>query len=268
MKQQKVKSEKIAESHERLQKIIARSGLASRREAEKWIREKRVTVNSAVVSRLGFQADPTRDKIKVDGRLLPPPSRHQYYVFHKPAGLITSIGDPEDRPNLGGFLKSLHKGERLCPVGRLDYNSSGILLLTSHGELTHRLSHPRYRIKRVYQVKISGFTSEKELGRLRTGIRLKDGVAKPDRVKILKKLKQKSWLEVELREGRYREVRRMFEALGHSVERLVRTSFGPIRLGTLPQGEIRPLSPDEIRSLFRAANLQTEDFKKNVKDES
>lgn len=239
---------------ERLQKILARAGLASRREAERWIQEGRVTVNGAVVRKLGSQADVHRDKIKVDGKLIPTASR-LYFLFYKPPGLITSIGDPRGRPNLGQWLESLGKRERLFPVGRLDYNSSGLLLLTNHGELTHRLTHPSYRVKKAYRVKISGSPSERELDRLRKGIQLEDGMTAPARVRVLQALKKSAWLEVEIHEGRYREVRRMFEALGYFVEKLIRIRFGPIRLAFLAPGEMRPLSPREISALKSAVGL-------------
>lgn len=239
---------------ERLQKIIARAGLASRREAERWIQEGRVTVNGAVVRKLGSQADPAKDKIKVDGKLVQTPSR-LYYLFHKPAGLITSMQDPQGRPHLGEWLESFGKRGRLFSVGRLDFNSEGLLLLTNEGELAHRLAHPRYQIPKSYQVKISGLPSEAELDRLRKGIQLEDGVAAPAKVRLLQRLKRSAWVEVEIREGRYREVRRMFEALGYFVEKLLRVRFGPIHLGSLPRGHIRPLSPTEIGALKKAVGM-------------
>lgn len=241
---------------ERLQKILARSGLASRREAEQWIREGRVTVNGAVVRKLGSRANPSRDKIKVDGKLIPQPSLLRYFLFHKPVGLITSMHDPQGRAHLGKWLEPSRKKGRLFPVGRLDTNSSGLLLLTNDGELAQRLTHPKYGIRRDYWVKISGCPSDGELERLRHGVRLEDGVTSPTEVRVLKLLKKKAWLEIELREGRYREVRRMFEALGYSVEKLLRTRFGPIGLGPLAPGEMRPLSPREIAALKKAAEIE------------
>jgi len=242
---------------ERLQKIIARAGWASRREAEGWILEGRVTVNGTVICKLGTLANPERDKIKVDGRLVLQSQKRFYYSFHKPLRMITSMGDPKGRPNLGDWLKPLGKERRVFPVGRLDYNSSGLLLLTNHGELAYRLSHPRYEVKRVYEVKINGAPSDRDLNRLRAGIRLRDGVTSLARVRILKRLRKKAWLEIELHEGRYREVRRIFEALGYSVEKLVRTRFGPIRLGSLPVGQLHSLSANEIDALQRVVGLST-----------
>ncbi len=247
----------FTDAMERLQKIIARAGFASRREAEGWILEGRVTVNGAVVYKLGTVADPIKDKIKVDGRLVLQSQKRFYFSFHKPTKMITSMGDPKGRANLGDWLKPLGKDKRVFPVGRLDYNSSGLLLLTNHGELAYRLSHPRYEVKKVYEVKINGVPTERDQKQLRAGISLQDGVTSPATVRILKRLRKKSWLEIELHEGRYREVRRMFEVLGYTVEKLVRTRFGPIRLGSLSVGKLHPLTSREVESLQRVVGLST-----------
>lgn len=239
---------------ERLQKILARAGLASRREAERWIQEGRVTVNGTVVRRLGSQADASRDKIKVNGKVISQPLR-LYFLSHKPAGLITSMRDPLRRPNLGEWLEPLRKIGRLFPVGRLDYNSSGLLLLTNDGDLAQRLTHPRYQVTKGYRVKVSGCPSERELDRLRCGINLEDGRTAPARIRVIRALKTKTWLEVEIHEGRYREVRRMFETLGYFVEKLMRVRVGPIRLGSLGPGELRPLSRKEINALKKAVRM-------------
>jgi 23S rRNA pseudouridine2605 synthase len=239
---------------ERLQKILARAGVASRREAERLMREGRVTVNGAAVTKLGTQADAGKDKIKVDGKLIARPAL-RYFLFHKPPGLITSMRDPEGRPHLGEWLENLGGKNRLFPVGRLDFNSSGLLLLTNDGELTQKLTHPRYEVRKVYRVKISGRPPEEHLERLRKGIRLEDGWTAPAKVSIVEVLNKKAWLEVEIHEGRYREVRRMFEALGYFVEKLVRIRMGPLRLGSLAPGEYRPLMPPEISALKKAVGM-------------
>lgn len=240
---------------ERLQKILARAGLASRREAERWIQEGRVRVNGAVVTELGFKADPARDKIKVDDKLIHEPASRSYFLFHKPPGLITSLADPEGRPHLGAFLDRLGIKMRLFPVGRLDFNSAGLLILTDDGELSARLTHPRYGVPKVYRVKLSRSPSRRDLDRLCRGIELEDGRTAPARIRVLQALKKKAWVEVEICEGKYREVRRMFEALGYYVERLVRVRLGPIRLGSLLPGQMRSLSPKEVTVLKRAAGL-------------
>jgi len=239
---------------ERLQKIMARAGLASRREAETWIQQGRVTVNGAVVKQLGSQADADRDKIKVDGKLIPRPAL-SYILFHKPPGLLTSMRDPEGRPDLGHWLESLGRKGRLFPVGRLDFNSSGLLLLTNDGPLAQRLTHPRYGVRKLYRVKVSGHPSENSLERLRKGIRLEDGWTAPARVSVVERLHKKAWVEVEIYEGRYREVRRMFETLGYFVEKLVRVRMGPLRLGSLGPGEYRSLSPREITVLRKTVGM-------------
>lgn len=239
---------------ERLQKILARAGLASRRESERWIQEGRVTVNGKVIRRAGSQADVRKDKIKVDGRLITQPSPI-YLLFYKPVGLVTSMSDPEGRPHLGGWLASSGSRGRVFPVGRLDFNTSGVLLLTNDGDMAQCLVHPRYQVKKIYHVKISGNPSEKELNRLRRGITLQDGKTAPAPVRILRVLKKKAWLQVEIHEGRNREIRRMFEALGYFVEKLIRVRFGPISLGSLCPGEMRPLSGKELTALKKAAGI-------------
>ena len=239
---------------ERLQKILARAGLASRREAEKWIREGRVTVNGSAVKTLGTQADADRDKIKVDGKLIPQPAL-RYFLFHKPPGLITSLKDPQGRPHLGEWLEPLGRKGRLFPVGRLDFNSSGLVLLTNDGPLAQRLTHPRYGVRKLYRVKVSGHPSESELDRLRKGIRLEDGWTAPAKVSVVERLHKKAWVEIEIHEGRYHEVRRMFEALGYFVEKLARIRMGPLRLGSVGLGEFRPLSPQEIAALKKAVGM-------------
>ncbi len=240
---------------ERLQKILARAGLASRREAERWIVQGRITVNGAVVSKLGSQADPAKDSIKVDGKRVKPAAAPLYYAFHKPPAIITTLNDPEHRPDLTPFLERLGEKRRVFPVGRLDYNTTGLLLLTNDGALAMRLTHPRYGVKKLYQVKLSACPTEEGLAHLRKGIRLDDGVTAPARVRVIEKLRKNAWIEIEVHEGRKREVRRMFEALGYFVEKLIRIRFGPIVLGALPPGKLRPLSQIEVRSLKRATGL-------------
>ncbi|HEY7163577.1 MAG TPA: pseudouridine synthase [Candidatus Binatia bacterium] len=240
---------------ERLQKILARAGLASRREAEQWIVEGRVAVNGTVVTKLGTQADPGKDSIKVDGKRINPVVAPRYLALHKPPGIITTLNDPQGRPDLTRFLGNLPIRQRVFPVGRLDFNSSGLLLLTNDGELAQRLTHPRFGVKKIYRVKLNEPPAEEDLMRLRNGIRLEDGVTAPARVRIVEKLKKNAWIEIELHEGRYREVRRMFEALGYFVEKLIRIRVGPVKLGTLAPGEVRPLSQSEIKSLKESVGL-------------
>lgn len=244
-----------APSAPRLQKIIAGAGLASRREAEQWILAGRITVNGQLVTQLGSCADPQTDQIRVDGRLVGAPVAKAYYAFHKPTGVVTTMKDEAGRSAIKDFLNASLRKQKVFPVGRLDYNSSGLLLLTNDGELAFRLTHPRFRVKKVYAVKLSSLPSEEQLARLRQGIRLSDGPTGPVEVRVLRRLRQKAWVEVVVYEGRYREVRRMMEAVGHTVERLVRSCMGPLALGTLALGEIRPLAEKEVLALQRLVGL-------------
>jgi 23S rRNA pseudouridine2605 synthase len=241
---------------ERLQKIIARAGLASRREAERWIAEGRVSVNGTVVRKLGSQADPGSDSIRVDGKRIKPSTANLYYAFHKPPGVITTLNDPENRPDLTPYLTSLGEKRRVFPVGRLDYNTTGLLLLTNDGELALRLAHPRFGVKKVYHAKLSESPTQEDLLQLKKGIRLDDGMAAPARARVLERLKRNAWVEIEVQEGRKREVRRIFEALGYFVEKLIRVRVGPIALGALRQGDVRPLTPVEIDLLKKEAGLK------------
>lgn len=240
---------------ERLQKILARAGLASRREAERWIVEGRVSVNGAVIRKLGSQADPAKDSIKVDGKRIKPAAAPLYYAFHKPPGTITTLNDPEKRPDLTPYLARLGEKRRLFPVGRLDYNTTGLLLLTNDGEFALRLTHPRFGVKKVYRAKLSACPTAEDLARLRNGIRLDDGMSAPARARVIDRLKKNAWVEIEVREGRKREVRRMFEALGFFVEKLIRIKIGSVALGPLPLGELRPLQRFEVDALKREVGL-------------
>jgi 23S rRNA pseudouridine2605 synthase len=235
-----------------LQKLIARAGLASRREAERWIREGRVTVNGRPVVELGAQADPHTERVQVDGKPLLPSASPAYFVLHKPAGVVTSARDPQGRRDLTEWLSPLRKIGRLFSVGRLDFHSQGLLLLTTDGELAYRLAHPSFGVAKRYQVKIGGIPREEELVRLRTEIQLDDGWTAPASAHVINSSGKKAWIEVEIHEGKNRQVRRMFEALGYRVEKLLRVGYGPVRLGSLHPGEIRPLAPAEVAALKRA----------------
>lgn len=240
---------------QRLQKIIAEAGLASRREAEQWILDGRVTVNGRVITRLGTSADPETDHVRVDGKLLHGPAERAYYAFHKPPGVVSTMKDEKGRTAVVDFLEGPQRRQGVFSIGRLDYNSSGLLLLTNDGPLAHRVMHPRYQVRKVYAVKLSSLPSEEQLDRLRRGVRLSDGPAGPAAVRVTRRLKQKVWLEVAVREGRYREVRRMMEAIGHKVERLVRIRIGAIALGDLPPGGMRPLATEQVREIRRLVGL-------------
>jgi pseudouridine synthase len=249
---------------ERLQKILAHAGLASRREAEQWILEGRVAVNGAIVRELGTRADPFKDSIKVDGKRIKYGGTPLYFAFHKPPGVVTTLNDPQRRPDLSRFVRNLGEKKRVYPVGRLDFNSSGLLLLTNDGELAQRLMHPRFGVKKVYHVKLSSCPAAEDLAHLRNGVRLEDGMAAPARARVLQKLKKNAWVEIELHEGRKREVRRMFQALGFFVEKLVRVRIGAVALGQLVPGQLRPLTADEVRQLKQSVGLAGKDSRQQA----
>ena len=234
---------------QRLQKILSRAGISSRRAAEKLIQAGRVRVNGQTVTRLGTTADPRQDQIEVDGQLVELPDGWQYFLLHKPPSVVSTLKDPEGRPTVRDLLTDVR--ERVFPVGRLDYDSSGLLLLTNDGALTERLLHPRFQVPRTYQAKLGGVVAKKALSALRHGVRMDDGtLSAPAEVRILRTSVKKTWLEMVLRLGRNREVRRMCEALGYRVEKLVRVQYGPLSLD-VPVGAYRSLSPREIQLLIR-----------------
>lgn len=212
-------------------------------------------VNGETITRLGTTADPRRDRILVDGRPLVFPSAPSYFLLHKPAGVVSTLKDPQGRPTVRELLRGVR--ERVFPVGRLDYHSAGLLLLTNDGDLTERLLHPRYQIPRTYHAKVTGRPTPEALSALRRGVRLEDGTfTAAATVLVLRRSERKTWLEVTLSEGRNREVRRMCEAVGYRVEKLVRVRFGPLVLDDLPVGAYRPLTPAEVRALIRTTRLQ------------
>ena len=245
---------------QRLQKIIAAAGIASRRKAEELISQGRVTVNGQIVSELGTKADPERDYIKVDGKLLRGPERHTYLLLNKPKGYVTTVSDPEGRPTVMSLVRNV--GERIYPVGRLDYSSEGLLLLTNDGELANSLTRAASHVPKTYLVKIAGRASEEGIARLRRGIRI--GAAPADRtgkrmkavhtapaqIRLIKEA-ENPWYEVTLIEGRNRQIRRMFEEIGHHVEKIKRVRYGPLALDVEP-GEFRELTPREVELLRRS----------------
>jgi 23S rRNA pseudouridine2605 synthase len=237
---------------DRLQKLLAQAGIASRRAAEELIRAGRVTVNGRVVTELGAKADSATDDVRLDGERIHG-ERRRVVLLHKPPAVMTTLSDPEGRPTVRDYLAGV--AERVFPVGRLDFQSSGLLLLTNDGELAARLLHPRYRIPRTYRVKIHGHPSDATLARLRRGVRLDDGVTGPSQVDVERLLPAKAWLRITIREGKKREIRRMCETVGHLVDKLVRVRFGPIELGRLPPGRWRALADQEVDALRVAVGL-------------
>ncbi|OQY68899.1 MAG: hypothetical protein B6D46_02020 [Polyangiaceae bacterium UTPRO1] len=234
----------------RLQKLLADSGACSRRAAETLIRSGRVTVNDKTVTTLGTRALPT-DRIRIDGRPLPRRQSPIYVMVHKPAGVVTTTRDPEGRPTVVQMLPG--RAGRLFPVGRLDVQSTGLVLLTNDGDLAAILTHPRHHVPRTYRVKVSGSPDERALARLRRGVRLADGATGPVTVVVEERRPTKTWLRVTVREGRNHLVRRLCEAIGHRAEKLQRTALGPLELGKLAIGAYRLLTPREVASLRRTA---------------
>jgi 23S rRNA pseudouridine2605 synthase len=235
----------------RLQKLLADSGICSRRAAEELIQNGRVTVNGKTVKVLGSRALPT-DRIRVDDRALPTRRDPLHVMVHKPAGVVTTTRDPEGRQTILQMLPN--RVSRLFPVGRLDVQSTGLVLLTNDGDLAAILTHPRYHVPRTYRVKVSGTPNEHALGRLRRGIRLGDGPTGPVEVTVEQRRPTKTWLQVTVHEGRNHLVRRLCEAIGHRAEKLQRIALGPLELGKLPLGDFRPLTPHELGSQRRVAS--------------
>lgn len=242
----------------RLQKILSSAGIASRRAAEKLIVEGRVSVNGETVTELGTRADPQKDDVRVDGRRVSRP-RRLYIALHKPRGYVTTRSDPEHRPTV---LDLLGLEEYVYPVGRLDYDSEGLLLLTNDGELAERLMHPRYGVEREYNVRLRGTPDHAALRRLQRGVVVEGRKTAPADVQLLETGRgahaDQAVLSVVLHEGRTRQVRKMCEAVGHPVIRLRRVRVGPIKLGALKPGEFRQLTRGEVRQLQETTGLRAD----------
>jgi 23S rRNA pseudouridine2605 synthase len=236
---------------ERVQRALARAGLGSRRSSEDLIREGRVQINGKVAT-LGDKVDPEKDTVAVDGTRVPLAADLTYLALNKPQGVVTTAHDPQGRRDLREFFPP---GARVFAVGRLDRDTEGLLLMTNDGALGQRLMHPRYGVEKEYLAEVEGELSERALNRIVRGIELEDGLARAKSAHITAKGKGRAAVRVVMTEGRKREVRRLLAAVGLPVTRLVRTRVGPVRLHDLPPGEVRPLSLDEIRGLFKAAGL-------------
>lgn len=231
---------------ERIQKVLSRAGLASRREAERWIAEGRVTVNGAVVTTPGTKVDVSRDHLKVDGRRVRPSGPRVYYVLNKPDNYVTTTKDPEGRAVVMDLLVGLRG--KVFPVGRLDYHTTGVLLLTNDGELADRLLRPATGCEKIYQAKVRGVPDAATLRRLALGITIEGQRTLPCRMRLIEGEKH-AWVEVRLKEGRRNQIRKMFEAVGHPVSRLRRVAVGPISDRGLPLGRYRALTDSEVRRL-------------------
>ncbi len=249
-------------NEQRLQKIVAAAGITSRRKAEELITSGRVQVNGQKVTELGSKADPERDHIRVDGKLLKKPEKFRYFMLNKPKGVVTTVSDPEGRPTVMKFFS--RAGARVFPVGRLDYQSEGLLLMTNDGELANVLTSAASKVEKTYLVKVSGKPTEAELEQLRRGVMIERGrrgeregrvMTQPASISLARDT-DNPWYEVILTEGKNREIRKMFEEVGHFVEKVRRVGFGPLILDVKP-GEMRELDEAEITKLRRAARKQS-----------
>lgn len=230
----------------RLQKVLARAGVGSRRACEALILAGRVHVDGSAADQLGVRVDPTSQKIVVDGETVRT-ERSEYYLLNKPAGYLCTNSDPQGRPRIIDLFPSV--GTRLFSVGRLDEHSEGLLMVTNDGEMAHQLIHPRYQVPRIYRVQVAGIPTRDSLKQLRDGLQFSDGHFQVHTAKKLKTRGKSTFLQLELRQGRNREIRRMMARIGHKVISLQRTAFGPLQLGRLKVGQHRRLRPDELNSL-------------------
>ena len=237
----------------RLQKVLADAGIGSRRHAEELIGAGRVEVDGQTVRRFGARVDPEHQVIKVDGKRIPAKPGLVYLAFNKPPKVLTAMSDDRGRKTVADYLGD--RSERLFHIGRLDYDTEGLMLLTNDGELAHRLAHPSFEVAKTYLAEVTG-PVPKDLGRrLATGVELDDGVATADRFRVIDRSGQRALVEITLHEGRKHIVRRMLAETGHPVSRLVRTDVGPIRLGNLKPGTSRNLTTREIGELYAAVGL-------------
>ncbi len=246
---------------ERLQKILASAGIASRRKAEEFIVEGRVQVNGQVVTELGSKADPANDHIRVDGKLIHPAAEYRYYMLNKPKEYVTTASDPQGRPTVMEFFSRIRL--RMFPVGRLDYYSEGLLLVTNDGELANALTRASSHVSKTYLVKVSGVPGEDAIEALRRGVSIPLGGpdsnegrvrTAPAKVRLFRQ-GENPWYEITITEGRNRQLRKMFEEIGHHVEKIRRVEYGPLVLD-MPPGEYRELAEHEVQALYRAVRMQ------------
>ena len=237
----------------RLQKLLAQSGVASRRKCEELMLDGLVEVDGEVVTRLGTKVDPRTAVVRVDGRRLPPISEKVYLVLHKPRGVVSTMSDPEGRRTLGDLVAD--RPERLFHVGRLDTDTTGLIILTNDGDVAQRLAHPSYEMDKTYVAEVEGEVSTATLQQLLDGVTLEDGPVTVSQARIVQSTRHKSIVELVIHEGRNRIVRRLLDHVGHPVRRLTRTAIGPLTLGSLREGELRELTVAELGDLLDGAQL-------------
>jgi 23S rRNA pseudouridine2605 synthase len=237
----------------RLQKLLAQSGVASRRKCEELMLGGFVEVDGEVVTRLGTKVDPRTAVIRVDGKRLPPVSEQVYLVLNKPRGVVSTMSDPEGRKNLGDLVAD--RPERLFHVGRLDTDTSGLILLTNDGDFAQRMAHPSYEVDKTYVAEVDGEVFRRTTKQLLEGVTLEDGPVTVRRARIVQATEAKSIVELVIHEGRNRIVRRLLDHVGHPVRKLTRTAIGPVQLGTLKPGALRDLTLDELGELLDNAQL-------------
>ncbi|WP_134768781.1 pseudouridine synthase [Nocardioides sp. 1609] len=237
----------------RLQKLLAQSGVASRRRCEELMLDGEVEVDGEVVTRLGTKVDPRTAVIRVSGLRLPPVSEHVYLVLNKPRGVVSTMSDPEGRRTIADVV--VDRPERLFHVGRLDTDTSGLLLLTNDGDFANKMAHPSYEVDKTYVAEVEGRVTKETVATLLAGVELDDGPVRPTQVRIVAAQQGKSIVELVIHEGRNRIVRRLLDHLGHPVQKLSRIQLGPVRLGGLPAGELRELTNDELGALLDSVRL-------------
>lgn len=240
---------------ERLQVTLSRLGLASRRGVISMIEEGKVRVNGNVVREKGFRVDPEKDKIEVEGRedLAVRKPAKRYFIFNKPKGVMTTLQDPHAERTVADFFKDV--SERLFPVGRLDRDTTGLLLMTNDGELSFRLTHPKFGVKKRYIAKVRGVVTDEEVRTLEKGVPLEEGPTAPCRIRVETRTPKGTMLEVVLHEGKKRQIRRIFDTIGHRVLELERVSYGSLALGELKPGQKRELHPQELKALQKDAGI-------------
>lgn len=239
------------EGAERIAKFLARAGIASRRASEEIVAAGRVSVNGAVISEPGTKIVAGTDEVRLDGVVVEPPVELVYLMLNKPMGVMTTLDDPQGRPTVADYIPS--GMGRLFPVGRLDYTTTGLLLLTNDGELAHLMMHPRHHVPKLYYAVVDGIPDLGDLTHLRKGVELDDGLTSPAAARIVQVRERTAAVELTLREGRKRQVRRMLSAIGHPVISLSRTAYGPLTLGDLAEGAVRALEPAEVEALRASA---------------